>query len=139
MVTAVPKRLKQIVITEEFKSFKDDQIKKSYTFLDSLKSLKSRNIYKILMQSNKMIKTKAQEKYEEMFGDVKWEEVYNLPRKAAKLNKLKDFQYKVLHRYLPTNSLLFKYKLNNTNTCTFCSIQVLHIHQIRVYIRHLQS
>ncbi len=47
-----------------------------------------------------------------MFGDVKWEDVYNLPRKATKLNKLKDFQYKVLHRYLPTNSLLFKYKLN---------------------------
>ncbi len=48
-VTAVPKRLKQMVITEEFKSFKDDKIQKSNTFLDSLKSLKSRNIYKILM------------------------------------------------------------------------------------------
>ncbi len=32
-----------------------------------------------------MIKTKAQEKYEEMVGDVKWEDVYNLPtcRKAT--------------------------------------------------------
>ena len=108
-----------MVITEEFKSFKDDQIQKSNTFLDSLKSLESRNIYKILMQSNRSIKTKVQEKCEETFGDVKWEDVYNLPRKVTKLNKLKCFQYKVLHRYLPTNSLLFTYKLNNTNTFTF--------------------
>ncbi len=132
MVTAVPKRLKQMVITEEFKSFKDDQIQKSTTFLDSLKSLKSRNIYKILMRSNKMIKTKVQEKYEEMFGDVKWEDVYNLPRKATKLNK-------VLHRYLPTNYLLFKYKLNNTNTRTFCSIQVETIEHLLFHCIHVQN
>ncbi len=36
-----------------------------------------------------MIKTKGQEKYEEIFGDVQWEDVYNLPRKATRLNKLK--------------------------------------------------
>ena len=45
-----------MVKPEEFKSFKDDRIQKSNTFLDSLKS---RNIYKILMLSNRMIKTKA--------------------------------------------------------------------------------
>ena len=60
VVTAVPKRLKQMATTEEFKIFKDDKIQKRNTFLDQLKSLKRRNIYKILMQSNKMIQTKAQ-------------------------------------------------------------------------------
>ncbi len=53
-----------------------------------------------------------------MFGDVKSDDIFNLPTKVTKSNKIKDFQYNVLHRYLPTNNVLFRYKLSHTNTCT---------------------
>ncbi len=38
-----------------------------------------------------------------------------LPRKVTDDNKLREFQYKILHRYLATNSVLYKMKLTNTN------------------------
>ena len=37
---------------------------------------------------------------------------------------LKEFQYKILHRYLPTNSLLYKMKKVESNRCTFCNLYV---------------
>lgn len=43
---------------------------------------------------------------------------------------IKELQFKILHRYLPTNSLLFKMKKIESQKCTFCNIyneSILHI------------
>ena len=37
-------------------------------------------------------------------------------------NKIKEFQYKILHKYLPTNNILFKIKKISTYACCFCNI-----------------
>ena len=46
------------------------------------------------------------------------------PRICTKDVLIKEFQYKVLHRYLPTNHLLFKMKKVDTNKCEFCNMYI---------------
>ena len=47
--------------------------------------------------------------------------VYELPFKVTMENKLRCFQYKVIHNILPTNSNLYKMKLRTSPSCDRCS------------------
>ena len=60
----------------------------------------------------------------------RWKEVFKLPYKITYDTKLQSFQYKVLHRILPTNSLLMKCNITATELCTFC-------HETKESILHL--
>ena len=46
--------------------------------------------------------------------------IYLLPIKATREIKLTMFQYKIIHRILPTNSLLHKMKKVASPSCPFC-------------------
>ena len=73
---------------------------------------------KVTYMTNHKLETNDMEKY------------YLLPRKVTNNNKLREFQFKILHRYLATNSVLYKMKLTNTNTCTFCNIEIESIEHL---------
>ena len=47
--------------------------------------------------------------------------VYELPFKVTMENKLRCFQYKVVHNILPTNSKLYKMKLRTSPSCDRCN------------------
>ena len=51
---------------------------------------------------------------------LEWKEIYNLPFKVLKDTKSREFQYKILHRYLTTNAFLHKIGLIASPLCTFC-------------------
>ncbi len=105
---------------KRFNTLKEEYPQKSYQFLDSLTSLTIRHVYKLLIQSNKIIKSYAKAKtHREMFGDVMLENVYKLPRKVTKLNKLKIFKNK--RTFLSTNYLLFNYKSNLNTLSMYCA------------------
>ena len=69
-----------------------------------LKMLKPPNVERKLVEQN--LSTKA---------------VYELPFKVTIENKLRCFQYKMLHNILPTNSNLYKMKLRTSPSCDRCS------------------
>ena len=69
-----------------------------------LKTLKPPNVERNLAEQN--LSTKA---------------VYELPFKVTMENKLRCFQYKVIHNILPTNSNLYKMKLRTSPSCDRCS------------------
>ena len=50
--------------------------------------------------------------------------MFLLPRICTNDMILKEFQYKILHRYLAMNNLLYKMKKVDTNRCTFCNLYV---------------
>ena len=52
----------------------------------------------------------------------KIESMFIAPRACTRDNILKEFQFKILHRYLPTNSLLFKMEKVNSRKCPFCNL-----------------
>ena len=54
---------------------------------------------------------KAMIKYESIHGFTNindWTDIYILPRLCKVDNAVRDFQYKILHRFLPTQTLLLK-------------------------------
>ena len=68
--------------------------------------------------------TKSEEKWCDITNiqDKDWEYIYKLPFKATNETKLREFQTKILHRILPTNTWLFKCNLVNSKNCGFCQI-----------------
>ena len=58
------------------------------------------------------------------------ESMFVVPRVCTRDNVHKEFQFKILHRYLPTNDLLFKMEKVNSRKCTFCNLYketILHL------------
>ena len=92
-----------------------------------LKQLKkpSKFFYKEMIKKITTTPVKAQEKWniylEEDLGEF-WKGYYTLPFKISIDTRLRAFQMKILHRTLPLNKWLFKCKLKETPTCTFCNI-----------------
>ena len=83
----------------------------------------SKDIYgKITYQND--IENKAMLKYSSMYNILQevWKTIYSIYRSCTKDNKIKELQYKILHRYIPTNKLLFQMGKITTNKCTFCEI-----------------
>ena len=57
-----------------------------------------------------------QPSFTEMFGN----KIYWLAFKCTKETKLKEFQFKLLHRRIATNDQLYKIGLKQSDLCTFC-------------------
>ena len=66
----------------------------------------------------------VQSRYNESFDTVclEWKEIYSLPFKVALNTKSREFQYKVLNRYLVTNTFLKKIGKTDSSACSFCSV-----------------
>ena len=80
----------------------------------------SKNIYKEVRSKVKIIPT-AQLKYSEKYNyQLDWKEIYRIPFRVSVDSRSREFQFKVLHRYLATNKFLHKIGLVPSSLCTFC-------------------
>ena len=61
---------------------------------------------------------------------IDWKQAYIFPFSATSGIVLRSFQFKILHRILPTNKHLFTCKLKNSNLCDFCSSSIETIEHI---------
>lgn len=57
------------------------------------------------------------------FSDINWKATWLLPHKFAISNKIKELQFKIIHKIYPTNSFLAKF-VNTDVKCVFCNIEV---------------
>lgn len=84
-----------------------------------------RNIYNVFVTSSYK-KPKAILKWNPNLtpekDDVWWEKVFMLPVKLTKDISLRWFQYRLIHRILPTNSFLHKLHLVDSPYCSFCGL-----------------
>jgi hypothetical protein len=51
---------------------------------------------------------------------IPWKTVYSLPHNITLDPKLRQFQYKLIMKFLPSNRLLYKWGLITSPICTFC-------------------
>ena len=80
----------------------------------------------IEMRSLKQIDFKAREKFRLIHGDSledEWKNVFRGVRSVKVSNYVKDVQFKILHRFLATNSLLYKMKKVVSPRCDFCQLE----------------
>ena len=83
-------------------------------------------IYKKKLISNKgLTPESSQKKWLEdcslpINDNINWTDAYLLAKKCTKSTKLIEFQFKFLHRRVPTNSFLFRIGLKDDKNCSFC-------------------
>ena len=53
-------------------------------------------------------------------NDINWSAAYQLASKITKSTKLREFQFRRLHRRLPTNDFLTKIRIKENLQCSFC-------------------
>ena len=72
-------------------------------------------------------------KYATLYSDFSescYSNVCLMPRICTKNNSLKDLQYQIIHRYLPTNRLLYKMGKIESMRCTLCRMHTETISHI---------
>ena len=86
-----------------------------------LSSVSSKTLYREF-RSRKVIPPTAQAKFKEEYSSlsVDWKEIYSLAFNVTLDTNLRAFQYKLLNRIIFTNDKLFKFKLVDSPSCTFC-------------------
>lgn len=53
-------------------------------------------------------------------GPDEWSEIYLRPFTATRETRLQSFQFRLTHRIITCNRLLFHYKIKQEDTCTYC-------------------
>ena len=81
--------------------------------------------YKILIGKISTSPQKSQEKWVkdcglEVVEDLSWRSIYLLPRWCTISTKIKNFQFKCLHRRIATNTFLSKIGISDTALCYLC-------------------
>ena len=86
-----------------------------------IESVLSKNVYSEIRAGYETRPT-AQARFEEQFPDIylDWHDIYKLPFNVLIDTKSREFQYRILNRYLTTNSFHYKIGLANSPLCTFC-------------------
>ena len=66
------------------------------------------------------------------------ENIYLIPRISTSNNCIKELQFQILHRYLPTNFLLYKMNKVPSMGCSFCEVHTESIPHIFYYCIHVK-
>ena len=56
--------------------------------------------------------------------EINWKAAYLLTRQCTNSSRLIEFQLKLLHRRIPTNSFLQKIGLKESGKCSFCGVEL---------------
>ena len=92
-------------------------------------------IYKKLISNKSLTPESSQKKWLKDCGlpindNINWTASYLLAKKCTKSTKLIEFQFKILHRHVPTKNFLFKIGLHSDENCSFChtsSESIIHL------------
>lgn len=89
-----------------------------------------KKIYEYLINKKASIPSKSQEMwleerdlYRNLSIIVNWENMYCLSSLCTRESKLRAFQFKFLHRKIPSNDFLYKIGIKQTDSCSFCDEQ----------------
>ena len=68
---------------------------------------------------------KALQSWENILGNnnIKWDQVFKHIGNHTINTKVRNFQYKLLHRILPTNKILHKMNIRDNSICNFCNAE----------------
>ena len=85
-----------------------------------LYNVKPKQVKKILMANKQNIVPTACNFWQKKFGFILKEEVWHTAWKTTKETRPRVVQWKLLHNIYPTNNLLNKTNVRESDKCTFC-------------------
>ena len=65
-------------------------------------------------------KIKWTDSFKKQFENNEWHNIFTLPKKTTLDSQTRIFQYKILHKILPTNKLLYIYNIKDDPSCDKC-------------------
>ena len=87
-----------------------------------LEWLSNRLLYKTLIKSKQEIFSGRHALQNMIQEEINWNEAFEIIYNTTIETKLREFQFKLLHNILPTNSILYRWKLTDSPRCCFCFI-----------------
>ena len=72
-------------------------------------------------------------------SDEEWKAIFLIPTLSPVENKIKDLQYKIIMRFVPTNYLLYKMKKVSSQTCRFCNLEPETIEHLYFQCIHVKD
>jgi hypothetical protein len=124
ILSSIPNHIKKHIrenLTDCFNTFNPEDI-----FLERIINNKDiKFVYFSLVNSIVHIPMQKFLKWEEKLQcDIpNWFIYFNILRKCSKNVYLINFQYKFLHRVIPTNTFLFKIHVKDSKSCSFCNVE----------------
>ena len=126
IIASIPNTMKQLALLSTTKEIiltgvciKGKHIPARHICEKDIKTFLVKSLYDALKPNDFKVKNKLSN----IFGnleDWQWENIYSLPRESVKDNRIKEFQYKILFRYIGTNRLLYKIGKLPSPSCSFC-------------------
>ena len=118
----IPKEYKQLLLQTD----SNQEIQTS--ILEKLLNSKQVNktLYLHQLRNKRYAFIKSEQKWTNVFenSDLNWSKIYTNVLSATIDIKLRNFQYKFLHRIIPTNKLLFKQNIIACSICDFCNMHI---------------
>ena len=124
LLSNIPASFKRFISSNAV-SFNFEAFAPSDNFIERiLCNKKLKFVYNLLVQK---IAEKPESKiyaWEQSIGESldEWHCIFDIPKRCCRNTYLKCFQYKLLHRIIPTNTFLYKIHISDTRKCTFCTI-----------------
>ena len=106
----------------------------------SISKAVSKTVYKELR--NRVITIpSAQEKYRSSFinDTLDWPEIYSLPHRVTSDTKMREFQFKLLNKYLVTNAFLYKIGAVSSSVCSFCGKENESLEHILIHYNYTKE
>jgi hypothetical protein len=127
LISAIPPETKR-QIREGLNN--DDKCSLDLSQHKSIEKAKSRDFYNLFLKQH-YLKPTAHKHYPNEYTEKQWKEIYCLPRTVSIDTKSREFQYRCLHRIIPTNTFLYKIGKAETNACSFCLIPKAHFVEMK--------
>ena len=116
--------LDYIRLTTRFPKRFSEESEKEENAVKRLEKVSSlRFVYNILVKEKKILPYKKWQKWQSDLDDVelKLEWIHRIPFLCANETQTQNFQFRLLHRILPTNVFMKKINKTDSEMCTFCS------------------
>ena len=127
IISAIPNRLRlkagQIEsVNIKFFTSNDHFFHFNRNFVLNLDKAKSRDFYKLFIDKTRNGGQTGPKRWSEILSlnGEHWAKIFKTTRKLRKKTKLKEFQFKLIHRIVVTKRELFKYGIKTDDECCFC-------------------
>lgn len=123
--------------------FENMNVPRTPTIFDQLLTVKHTNkfIYNMFLNKINIEGKKSETKWNNFFlnEDLNWKVIYVTPIKSLVDIKIRNFQYKFLHKILPTNQFLAKCNIVSSALCDFCNMEIETVNHLFWECIHVQS
>ena len=129
IITSIPRTWKNNIVFEQT-SYTPTSILIKEEVLE-ITQCSPKQLKELLISKKEEVPT-GQTRYNAEFNinTLDWKFIYLRPKLLNFDNKIFETQFKIIHRYIPTNRLLFKMKKFTSDKCNFCSLYSQSLHHL---------